>query len=329
MIDYDNPSKTILVFGISISLLLITSIVIFYKYFLLKNKIQSRIIALSRENERIIREQNIILENKVEERTYELQLLNQELNSALEKLKITQAHLIESEKLSTLGRFSAVIAHEINNPLNYLKASTQIVRKNLKKLENNNIENKTISTIYETLNMLDDGLNRITTILNSFLSISRESSEKPSYSNINSILDTTIGIVELNLSKDVHIIKKYQELPNIKCYPEKLIQVFLNIIDNGIYAIHKKNETSIIGTIEVNTFIQDNNITISIQDNGIGIDANILDKIFDPFFSTKELGTGLGLATVAGIVKHHNGVITVFSELNSNTTFNISIPISQ
>jgi len=127
----------------------------------------------------------------------------------------------------------------------------------------------------------------------------------------------------------IQVIKNYSRLPQIECYPGKLNQVFMNIINNSIHAIAAKKYTEEKGTITISTRYADEQIEISIKDNGIGIPSSNLNKIFEPFFTTKQVGTGtgLGLSIVYGIINSHHGKISVNSEENRGAEFVISLPL--
>jgi signal transduction histidine kinase len=133
------------------------------------------------------------------------------------------------------------------------------------------------------------------------------------------------------LNNKIVIEKNYAKLPYVECYPGKLNQVFLNLISNAIYAVKQKFQENDGGKLIIKTEEVENNVVISINDNGIGMSTETKNKLFEPFFTTKPVGegTGLGLSITYNTIKKHNGIVTVDSTLGEGTTFKITIPIKQ
>ncbi len=286
------------------------------------------------------------LEQKVEQRT-------QEVTQTLKQLQRTQAQLIQTEKMSGLGQLVAGIAHEINNPISFiygnLTPASQYVESLIELIDlyqnlysqplseiESKIEDIELDFIIEDLPKLLDsmkiGAERIREIVISLRNFSRldESEIKPI--DIHSGIDSTLLILQHKLAKnskypEIEVIKNYNQLPQINCYASKLNQVFLNIIGNAIDALRDKQDKPII-TIS-SSLKDDQNILISIADNGIGISQSVLNKIFDPFFTTKPVGsgTGLGLSTSYSIVvEKHRGKLSCNSKLGEGTEFIIELP---
>ncbi len=288
---------------------------------------------------------DLLLEkNKVE-------ALLQEKEKLLEDLKETQLQLIHAEKMASIGQLTAGIAHEINNPINFissnvyaLKMDIQDINKVLDKL--NQIENvkdkekglkdlilmgKNLETNYlkqEMIQLTDSierGVQRTKNIVSSLRVFSRKGDEVFAKADIHEGLDSSLVILKNKLGKNIHVKKAYAALPKIDCQIGRLSQVFLNVIENSIDAMNGEGELY-IETKKVN-----NHISIIIKDTGEGIDATTQQRIFEPFFTTKPIGkgTGLGLSISYGIINDHQGKITVDSARGSGTQFNIKIPMQQ
>ena len=317
---------------------------------------QAQALAIAKENEKIIREQNITLEQKVTERTVELRSTNDELNKTLDNLKETQSQLVESEKMASLGQLTAGIAHEINNPINFvtsnikpLKRDVDILLELITKIEeiaSTGIEaaekEKQIAELklqYDfdylkeeitfLLKGINEGSNRTAEIVKGLRIFSRVDEDDLKKADINEGIDSTLIIMNNQLNGRIIINKKYGNIPLIECYPGKLNQVFLNLISNSIYAINAQYNQQNGGEITITTLINDLNLQIIIADNGIGMTESTLKKLFEPFYTTKPLGegTGLGLSISYNTIKKHRGTISVISKVNVGTTFTIEIPI--
>ncbi|MEY4934376.1 MAG: hypothetical protein RIS64_735 [Bacteroidota bacterium] len=284
------------------------------------------------------------LEEKVALRTAEL-------SRSLEQLKSAQLQLVQSEKMASLGELTAGIAHEINNPINFVASSLQPLKRNLDALKTlidkydeyaeqpspdklqEIIDYKeeidydyTKDEIEMLLGSISDGAQRTTEIVKGLRNFSRLDEADRKKASLNEGIESTLLILQSNLKqKNIRLVKLLGEIPEIQCYAGQLNQVFMNILNNAIQAMPQQ------GTLTVKTFldVQDNLLKIAISDTGSGIPEAILSKIFDPFFTTKQVGdgTGLGLSISYGIVKKHNGTIEVESEVGKGSTFVIQLPI--
>ncbi len=299
------------------------------------------------------------LEQKVEERTAEL-------SKSLEQLQKTQLQLIQSEKMSTLGQLVAGIGHEINNPLNSIVANTFHVQEytsdmlevlnlfqekfaeldpNIAKL----LEKIDLEFLKEDLPSLiksmQHGVTRLEDISLSLRTFARSDISSKVEFQIHQGLNSTLMLLQhrLKSNKDrpeIEVVKDYGDLPPITCYPGQINQVFMNLIANAIDAFEELNcnrsYQEIIADpniINVKTRVSDekNTVTIYIKDNGIGLNPQIQDKIFDQTFTTKAVGkgTGLGLAISRQIVvEKHNGTIEYNSIPDKSTEFIVTLPIS-
>jgi histidine kinase len=273
------------------------------------------------------------LEHRVAERTQELHQ--------------TQIQLIQSEKMSSLGQLVAGIAHEINNPINFIYGNLththnytqslfellEIYQKNYPNPVEEIIEtSKEIDLEYihsdlpNILSSMKNGAGRIKSIILSLRNFARLDEAENKKVNIHEGLDNTLIILQQKLDK-VQVIKEYDNLPEIYCFAGELNQVFLNLLNNAIDAVATNPKNNPI--IWIRTTIKENNhIAITIADNGAGIQPEIQSKIFDPFFTTKPVGqgTGLGLSISHQVVQKHQGQLVCSSQLGVGTEFTILLP---
>lgn len=243
-----------------------------------------------------------------------------ELQKTLKELKDTQLQLINSEKMASLGQLVAGIAHEINTPFASIKSNNAIMSKLIKKLSDDDIKE-----MFTEINSIDNvAVERIHNLVTSLKKFVRLDEAELQEADINKELDLTLALLHHETKNKVEIIKNYADIPMIKCYPNMLNQVFMNILVNACHSIETK------GTIEISTKVEKNNLVVSIKDSGKGIKKEHLDKIFTAGFTTKSagVGTGLGLAISQKIIAKHNGEIHVSSEFGHGSEFNISIPIA-
>lgn len=268
------------------------------------------------------------LEVMVEERTKELNIKNValessnvELTKALQDLKDTQTKLIQSEKMASLGTLTSGVAHEINNPLNYLMGAYFGLSTYFETFESKDKE--TTEVLLESIKV---GIDRISNIVKGLNMFSRNNDSMTELCDIHSILDNCFEILHAKTKFRINIKKEYSETPIFtKGNTSKLHQVFLNIITNSIQAIKDKGE------ITVTTRLENRNIIVTIKDTGKGIDQSLLNKILDPFFTTKEPGegTGLGLSISHSIIKKHQGKIKFKSVVNQGTNVTVTLPMTQ
>ena len=243
-----------------------------------------------------------------------------ELQKTLKELKDTQLQLINSEKMASLGQLVAGIAHEINTPFASVKSNNTIMTKLIQK-----IDNEDLKQMFLDINNIDkEAVQRVSTLVTSLKKFVRLDEAELQEADINNELDLTLALIRHETKNKAEIIKNYANLPKIKCYPNMLNQVFMNILVNACHSIENK------GKIEITTSVDNNNLIVAIKDSGKGIKKEHLDKIFNVGFTTKAsgVGTGLGLAISQKIIDKHHGNIHVQSVLGQGSTFTISIPIS-
>lgn len=307
-----------------------------------------------KKNNDLTRNQNKVLEDKVKKRTEELEVMNFDLQDTLSNLKSTQGHLIDAEKMASLGQLTAGIAHEINNPINYVSSNVEPLRQDLgdiliildgykdvaKNSDNPDLKalltkeeeldiDYAIKEMHELLGGIEEGAKRTSEIVTGLKNFSRSDDDEAQNADINNGLRSTITILKSEL-KHIQTVLELESIPHIKCYLGKLNQVFMNLIDNAIDAIRERYEDHTKGILTVRSKQVDNNIVVTISDNGCGMPDNVKNSVFDPFYTTKDVGkgTGLGLSISYGIIEKHNGQISVESEINVGSTFTIELPIT-
>lgn len=320
-----------------------------------KEASQEEALKAAQENERIIREQNLILETRVSERTYELNEANTELSQTLVDLKEAESQLVEAEKMASLGQLTAGIAHEINNPINFVTSNVNPLKRDIDILLQtiDTIETVALSSAsqvdkqqqiddlkeeidFDYLKMeighlikgIHEGASRTAEIVKGLRIFSRLDEDDLKKANINEGLDSTIVIVNNLLTNRIKLHKDYSDIPEIECYPGKLNQVFLNIISNAIHAIKKRYGDEQGGQISITTLSDEKGVVIKIADNGTGMDEVTKKKVFEPFFTTKDVGegTGLGMSIVYNTIRKHQGEITINTTVGIGTEFIIELP---
>jgi len=314
-----------------------------------KEDSQTKTLAVLQENDRIIKEQNFILETKVKERTAELETTNKNLKEA-------ESNLINAEKMASLGQLTAGISHEINNPINFVVSNVRPLKRDIEEIllmlskylelkdckdfeENHQTlidlrKKLDIDYLKEEINLLlqgiDEGANRTAEIIKGLKTFARANETDIKKANVHEGIDATLSILNSNIqAKKIQVVKNYGQLPLIDCYPGKLNQVFMNLLNNAIQAINSQNDLGKTQSITIETKALEKDIVIKITDTGKGIPKANLTKIFEPFFTTKDVGegTGLGLSIVYGIIKFHEGDVKVESEEGIGSSFIITLPI--
>jgi len=306
---------------------------------------------------------NHILEVKVDERTQELKEKNTDLEQTLQKLKQTQAQLIQNEKMVGLGQLVAGVAHEINNPVNFIHGNIIPARDYAEDLLNliklyqlyypepvaeiidteNIIDLDFLKKDFPTLlNSMEEGTKRIQEIVLSLRNFSRLDESSQKQVNIHEGIDSTLLILQSRLKPkpgypEIEIIKEYGDLPLVECLASQVNQVFMNILANGIDALEMswKESNSQLSCIKPQIKIQSkvinkNWIAIYIIDNGPGIPEKVKNKIFDPFYTTKPVGKGTGLGLSLShqiIVEKHGGNFYCNSVVGQGTEFAIELPV--
>jgi signal transduction histidine kinase/ligand-binding sensor domain-containing protein len=300
------------------------------------------------------------LEKKVITRTRQLIREKENAERLLRELQETQMHLVHSEKMASLGQLVAGVAHEINNPVAYVKANIAYLDKRVKDIQKLYQSFSDVFDFYDSFKTIDDeqhrefatrleeidkliesskfdrflndlpavvsemkdGVERTQKIVEDLRNFSRLDESQYKEVDLNESLDSTLNILKNEYKTRVHIHRDYSPLPRVLCNPGQINQVLMNILTNSIQAIEGQ------GDIWIRTVAGVNNILISIRDNGVGIPEAIQPKIFDPFFTTKPVGrgTGLGLSISFKIIENHKGTIFFDSKEGEGTEFKITLP---
>jgi two-component system, NtrC family, sensor kinase len=291
-----------------------------------------------------------------------MRMANQQLSQTLDQLRHTQAQLIQSEKMSSLGQMVAGVAHEINNPINFIDGNLDYMAQSIQSLfdliylyQNHypdppeaikdcieEMELNFLQTdLQKMMTSLKIGSQRIHKIVMSLQNFSRLNEAELKQVDIHDGLNSTLVILQQRLNIDeevkIRVERDFEDLPIMECYPGELNQAFFNILTNGIDFIEEKLKqgasSDFVPTIWLYTRKKEpDQVVISIRDNGIGMTAEVCDRIFDPFYTTKPVGkgTGMGMAIVyQTIVEKHNGSLECKSTLGEGTEIIISIPEKQ
>lgn len=307
-------------------------------------------VATEQELERAFAEAHQLAEEVAASRDV-VQRQKVELEKAYHNLQESQAHLLQREKMASIGQLAAGVAHEINNPMGFISSNLGTMSKYMervgefiaaqekavtgccgdetvvgeiadqrKKLKIDYILNDVGNLVRESL----DGAERVRKIVQGLKSFSRVDQAEIQAADINECLESTINIVWNELKYKAEVKREYGELPKTVCNPQQLNQVFMNLLVNAAQAIEKK------GTITVKTWADAGWLNVTVRDTGSGISKEKLPRIFEPFYTTKEVGkgTGLGLSIAYDIVvKNHKGTIEVQSEEGVGTLFTVKIPL--
>ncbi|MDP1727073.1 MAG: GAF domain-containing protein [Bacteroidota bacterium] len=271
------------------------------------------------------------------------------MTEAFEQLKAAQSKLVEAEKMASLGVLTAGVAHEINNPVNFISGGIESLKDNyedLKKLleqiespkpntppaelwEGINTTQKQIdlkSLLVEMdilISTIQNGAMRTSEIVKGLRNFSRLDESDMKKASLEAGIDSTLVILNNKIKGRIEVHKSYANIPEIMCYPGQLNQVFLNILSNAADAIDGTGE------INIKTWQKEQTVYISFSDSGSGMPEHVRAHIFEPFFTTKAVGkgTGLGLSISYGIIENHKGTIEVKSEMGKGTVFTISLPV--
>jgi signal transduction histidine kinase len=304
-------------------------------------------------------ERIVSLNEKLMETSTQIEAKNKKLESALKRLEETQAHMLQSEKMASIGQLAAGVAHEINNPTGFVSSNlktlsdyqgdiAELIGKyhgligeldaidgsntlpdaikervgSIKGYEKDIDVDFLLEDIVDLIGDCREGTDRIKKIVIDLKDFAHPGEEVIQSTDINAGLDSTLNVVNNEIKYKAAVHKDFGEIPQVKGVAQQLNQVFMNILVNAAQAIEKK------GDIHIKTWLADQNVKITISDTGCGISEENLKKIFDPFFTTKDIGkgTGLGMNIAYNIIQKHNGTIDVQSEVGKGTTFTISLP---
>ncbi|WP_420318679.1 ATP-binding protein [Ekhidna sp.] len=297
-------------------------------------------------------EKLFLAEKKLQSLLENEQKSKEELANALSSLKGAQSQLVHSEKMASLGQLTAGIAHEINNPINFissgmvsLKMSIEAMREiseeytrlddgddpedvleAVKELKEEHEYDEIVDELDDLINDINYGVQRTIEIVKGLRVFSRLDEEEAKNANINENIDATLTLLRNKTKGKIEITKHYDEsMHDIECYPGQLNQVFMNILNNAVQAMPEEKKDA---EITIYTEEADNEVFVRIKDNGVGIPEEIKNRIWEPFFTTKEVGvgTGLGMSITYGIIEKHGGKIELASEVGKGTEFVITLP---
>ncbi len=271
--------------------------------------------AIAIENARAfdeIAQLNETLEARVEERTREL--------------RDTQAQLLQSEKMRSLGQLVAGVAHELNNPIGFVHANLQLIDEYVGRLEREGTPEEQRVKVRAALRKLvtrsREGTSRVKQIVQDLRTFSRADTAELQDTDLNEEIDRTLGLMESRIGHDIEVQRDYAALPRVRCFAGQLNQVFMNLLINACDALEGK------GTIRIRTRPTTEGVRLEFSDDGPGIPAEAQNRIFEPFFTTKPVGqgTGLGLSLSHGIVEGHGGSLSLRSEPGAGATFTVDLP---
>lgn len=305
-------------------------------------------------DEQALRESRDLLEQRVLVRTAALNAANTALQeeraqqaALIVRLEEAQNQLLQSERMASIGQLAAGVAHEINNPIGFVNSNMgslrhyvtdllrllaayenaestlpeslgEDIRRLKKEVDIDFLRDDVVSLLSESL----DGLSRVTRIVQDLKNFSHVDEAERQWANLEEGLESTLRVVWNEIKFKANVVKEFGGVPEIECFPFQLNQVFMNLLVNASHAIEGK------GTITMRTGHDETNVWVEVQDSGKGIHPDHLQRIFEPFFTTKPVGqgTGLGLSLSYGIVKKHDGHITVDSEIGMGTRFRVVLP---
>jgi signal transduction histidine kinase len=267
-----------------------------------------------------------------------------EQEQLIKKLEKANAQLLQSEKLAAIGQLAAGVAHEINNPIGYVfsnlktlagyvhdllriidaidgAADLEELRQLKRSLEYDYIRSDVEALIGES----EDGIDRVKKIITSLKDFSHIDDDEFRLADLHRGLDSTLNVVNNELKYKAEVIKEYGELPEVECIPSQINQVMMNLLVNAAHAIEQ------FGRITLRSGQHDDWVWLEVEDSGHGIEPHLLNRIYEPFFTTKPVGkgTGLGLSLSYNIVRKHSGRIEVFSQPGQGTRFRVWLPARQ
>ena len=314
----------------------------------------TRVLMAERERRLLLEEANRNLSARIDERTRELSDANQELSERNQQLTEmyntlarTQDQLVHSEKMASLGLLVAGVAHELNNPISYVHNNLEFIEEYTDKLvqvvlaysehKDSNEEkcrrgdekkevvkfDTIVSRLRELTASCRSGAERVKQIVLDLRTFSRTDDVGLVMANLQNGIESSLNLLSREYKDRIIVHRNYGYLPEVECYPSQINQVFMNLLQNAAQAIPSKGE------VWIETKSLGDWAKIVIRDSGAGILAKDLDKIFDPFYTTKSVGggMGLGLSITYGIIQKHGGKISVISKLNEGTEFTVELPI--
>ena len=270
---------------------------------------------------------NARLEERVRERTEQLEGANRELAEAYAELKNAEVQLVQSEKMAALGRLVAGVAHEINNPVAFISSSVAPLRRRLETAAADASPEvaELLADAREIVAVMARGAERTAAIVKDLRSFSRLDEATRKRVDLHDGLEVSLRLLESRWRDRIEIHRDYGTLPPVECDPGQVNQVFMNVLANACDAIPGR------GNLWLTTRAEGDRVRVTIRDDGVGMAPEVVGRIFDPFFTTKDVGggTGLGLAISQGVLAAHGGRIEVESAPGRGATFRIILPVAQ
>jgi signal transduction histidine kinase len=261
----------------------------------------------------------------------EIAKLNENLEARVDErtreLRETQAQLMQSEKMRSLGQLVAGVAHELNNPIGFVHANLQLLSGYIEKLVAAQLDGGDVERPREAIGRLlsrsREGTERVKKIVADLRTFSRMDQAELADTDLNAELGRTLGLMEARFKDGIRLETDFGELPRVRCYPAQLNQVFMNLLMNACDALGAR------GTVSVRTRPTPGGVALDFRDSGPGIAEHVRERIFEPFFTTKPVGqgTGLGLSISHGIVERHGGRLTVDCPPEGGTVFHVELPL--
>ncbi len=347
ILPYNNFTRYTMIIGSALETILLSFALADRINILKKEKEKSQDLALTamREKRKVIADQNKELEKTVAIRT-------QELQTSLTNLKDAQVQLVNAEKMASLGQLTAGIAHEINNPINFVTANIKPLKLDivdllelLNKYEALKPDEKSVNQFREIeeyrkdidieyikkeiddlLTGIENGAQRTADIVVGLKNFSRLDESEIKKANINEGILSTLLLIKRSVPDNTEVVTELGEIPFIECLPGKLNQVFMNLFSNALYAIAAKKDSG-PNKLTIKTFELGDKICMSLEDTGIGMSEEVKNKIFEPFFTTKDVGegTGLGMSIVFKILENHQAKLEVESKVGIGTKFLLTL----
>ncbi|UCE18787.1 MAG: GHKL domain-containing protein [Gemmatimonadota bacterium] len=305
---------------------------------LVKHIAASRSVGIAEDEIKSVLDSALLIKGEAANHVDKIAKLKEEKNrlqQLLEELQLTQAKLVQSEKMAALGKLVAGVVHEINTPIGTINSVTDISNRSVNNIleimnkgqfHNEVKNNKQLQNSLQALKAASPATTaateRITTIINSLKSFSRLDETSFQKTDVHNSLESILTLLEHELKDHINIAKEYGDIPEIACHSGEINQVFMNLLMNAVQAIEKK------GTITIRTVHENSKVCVQIADTGIGISPGRIQKLFDPSFSKKgsRVKAGIGLFTSYNIIQKHRGEIKVESEIGKGSTFTVILP---
>lgn len=248
-----------------------------------------------------------------------------EMKKANDELRNTQAQLVHSAKMASIGQLVAGVAHEVNNPLSFCVNHVHNIQRWMKDLEQceEPLKDKKWEKCTSRLSEVRQGLDRIGELVQRLRTLSSKDSPDVQQADIHDIISTALLFMKYQLNDEIEVVKDFTDDGSLSCHPTHLSQVFINLLTNAVQSIDGR------GTLTIKTTRQRESLQIEIRDTGSGMDQETLKQIFEPFFSTRPVGSGmgLGLAISSQIIEMHHGRIEAESTPGEGSTFRIQLPL--